>query len=345
MDTPQAFKILCIDGGGIRGLYSARMLEVFEERFKTRTVDRFDMICGTSTGGLIALALAMGIPAKQIREFYETHGPRIFPASSTFFGLIRQTFGGGKYSNEVLRKVLQEMLGTKCIKDSECLLCIPSYSLTEARPYIFRRDHFEGKLGRDNSTLCVDVALATSAAPTFFPIVEIEHPNHKGQQFVDGGICANNPSLVGLMEAVRYFAGPDSNTPYGAIEILSIETLNPPTGRPLQKRLAKGVMQWREDLVSVFMEGQARMTDFIMQQLCASLHVPAKYVRIASPSVSSKDAPLLGLDNANPDALQLLCRKGNDQAHQWAVKEELIRFYETPKTYLTNPEGTTCGKQ
>jgi len=345
MNTPQTFKILSIDGGGIRGLYSARMLEVFEERFQTRTVDQFDMICGTSTGGLIALALAMGIPAKKIREFYDTHGPRIFPAAPAITALIRQTFGRGKYSNEVLRVVLLEMLGNKRIGDSECLLCIPSYSLTQAKPYIFRWDHPEGKLGRDNATLCVDVALATSAAPTFFPIVEIEHANHEGQQFVDGGICANNPSLVGLMEAVRYFAGPDTTTPYSAIEILSIETLNPPMGRAAQKRLAKGVIQWREDLVSVFMEGQARMTDFIMNQLCDSLHVPARYVRIASPPVPSEEAALLGLDNAKPAALQLLRRIGNDPAQHWAVREELIRFYQTPKTYLTHSARSSHGKQ
>lgn len=345
MNTLRPFKILSIDGGGIRGLYSARMLEVFEQRFSTRTVDQFDMICGTSTGGLIALALAIGIPATRIREFYEVHGPRIFPSTPAFTGLIRQTFGRGKYSNEVLRTVLQDMLGDKRIRDSECLLCIPSYSITQAKPYIFRWDHPEGKLGRDNSTLCVDVALATSAAPTFFPIVEIEHSNHERQQLIDGGICANNPSLVGLMEAVRYFAGPDTNTAYDAIEILSIETLNPPTGRPEQKRLAKGVIQWREDLVSVFMEGQARMTDFVMNQLCTSLHVPARYVRITSPTVPVKDAALLSLDNAKPEALRLLRSFGNDQAQTWAVRDELRRFYETPKTYLTNQARSLHGRQ
>src|ERR1041385_3569579 len=115
------FKVLAIDGGGMRGLYSAKLLEVFEARFKTRIVDHFDLICGTSTGGLIALALGMRFPASTISEFYKKYGGHIFPPSFQLWRRTKQIVGHGKYSNEILRSVLERFFGDTCIGDSQCL--------------------------------------------------------------------------------------------------------------------------------------------------------------------------------------------------------------------------------
>lgn len=329
LDNQPVFKILSIDGGGIRGLYSAKMLEVFESRFKCRLVDYFDMICGTSTGGLIALGLALGIPAANISQFYLEKGKEIFPNSRSPFRLLRQFFGGGKYSNEKLKQALQSIFGQRQLGDAECLLCIPSHSITHARPYIFKFDHSEGGLGRDNSTPVVDVALATSAAPTFFPIVEIS--NHSGQ-FVDGGVCANNPAIIGLLESIMYFIG--NGKKYDTARILSVETLSPSSGRILSNRKAKGIIHWRQDLVSLFSEGQSKMTNFTLEQLCKSEFIPCDYVRIPSPDISPQQAGILSLDNANQKALNFLSATGIDQAHQYAVKEEVRAFFATKKTYV-----------
>lgn len=327
------FKILSIDGGGIRGLYSAKMLEIFEERFKCRMVDYFDLICGTSTGGLIALGLALGIPTARISNFYIEKGREIFPDSNRFLRHLKQLFGAGKYSNKNLKKALQSIFEKKKIGDVECLLCIPSHSITSARPYIFKFDHPEGSLLRDNNTLIVDVALATSAAPTYFPIVEID--NHPGQ-FIDGGVCANNPALIGLLEAIMYFIGRDKLFNYA--KILSIETLSPASGRILSRHKSKGAIHWREDLVTVFSEGQAKITNFTMEQLCKSEFVPCDYVRIQNPDVSPKQASLLSIDNASPEALDFLVAAGVDQAHQYAVKEEVKSFFTTKKQYILRKE-------
>lgn len=327
-DLKPAFKVLTIDGGGIRGLYSAKMLEVFEERFSTSVAKHFDLICGTSTGGLIALALATGLSAAEVSRFYKTYGPEIFPAMWTLTGLRKQLFGGGKYSNDVLRRVLEHLFGEKRIGDSECLLCIPSYSLTMARPYIFRFDHPEGGLGRDNKRLCVEVALATSAAPTYFPMVEVDN-----QQLVDGGVCANNPALVGLMEALRHFVGADR--PYGSVEILSVGTIGLPVGKRHKKRLARGALHWREELVSCFMEGQARTTDFVLRELSVSACVSLSYVRLTSPPVSPDQASRLSLDNARPASLRLLETLGKDAGDNHAVQNDVRRFFSTERTYHT----------
>lgn len=331
-DSKPVFKILSIDGGGIRGLYSAKMLEVFEARFSTSVAKHFDLICGTSTGGLIALALATGLSAAEVTKFYKTYGPEIFPAMWKWTGFRKQLFGGGKYSNDVLRGILEHLFDDKRIGDSECLLCIPSYSLTMARPYIFRFDHPEGKLGRDNEQLCVEVALATSAAPTYFPIVEVDN-----QQLVDGGVCANNPALVGLMEALRHFVGEDK--PFGSVEILSVETISVPVGKRHKKHLARGALHWREELVSCFMEGQARTTDFILHELSALAYVPLSYVRLKGENVSPEQASLLSLDNASPASLKLLETLGKDAGDNLAVQKDVCRFFDTGRTYDTQKKG------
>ena len=192
-ENDKIFKILSVDGGGIKGLYSSKILEHLEEKFQCSISDYFDLLCGTSTGGLIALALSLKIPAKEISDFYDKKGPKIFPKfrKVTFLGktysrgTIKQLISGGKFSDKNLKEALIDIFGEKKIGESNNLLCIPSYNITEARPFIFRYDHKEGKLNRDNKALYVDVALATSAAPTFFPMVDI--PYYDNKQFIDGG--------------------------------------------------------------------------------------------------------------------------------------------------------------
>lgn len=201
------FKILSIDGGGIKGLYSSTILEHLESKFGCCCSDYFDMVCGTSTGGLIALALSQKIPASEISKIYTEHGKKIFPKQNKLVGLIRQTFWKGKFKDEALKKVLTEIFGERVIGESNNLLCIPSYSFKDARPWVFKYDHKEGNLDSDDKAKHVDVALATSAAPTYLPLAEIDFYDYK--QFIDGGVWANNPSLLGLIEALTYFVGKD----------------------------------------------------------------------------------------------------------------------------------------
>src|SRR4051794_20697124 len=120
------FKVLSIDGGGIKGLYSAKILELFEADLQAshgkdaRIVDYADLICGTSTGGLIALALALRIPTATICEFYEKKGPLIFKGSQGRLARLRQTLYRGKFSDEPLRAALAELLQDHVIGDSDC---------------------------------------------------------------------------------------------------------------------------------------------------------------------------------------------------------------------------------
>lgn len=327
----KTFKILTIDGGGIKGLYSSTVLEHLERKCGSSASDYFDLICGTSTGGLIALGLSLKIPATEISKIYNENGSKIFPKQSKLKGLIRQTFWKGKFSDEPLKKVLQEVFKDKKIGDSENLLCIPSYSFTDARPWIFKFDHIEGGLDRDNKAYYVDVALATSAAPTYLPLAEIDYYDYK--QFIDGGVWANNPAMVGLIEALTYFVGKGKE--YDNIQILSISSLNNASGKPAGLKRQRSFINWRNDLFETSMIGQSNFTDYFLSQLHKLTGIPLEYKRIPSENISAEQQHLVQMDVATKDALHLIRGKGNDRGEIASKDPEIIKFFNTKKTYKT----------
>jgi len=325
----KTFKILSIDGGGIKGLYSSTILEELERTYECSISDYFDMICGTSTGGLIALGLSLKIPAETISKFYIEKGPKIFPRRP-IINTIRQIAWRGKFSNKALISSVCEIFGDKVIGDSNNLLCIPSYSLTDSRPYIFKCDHSD--LCRDKNTKYVDVALATSAAPTYLPVWSIE--SHHRKQFIDGGVWANNPSLVGLLEALHYFVGKDKE--YQKIDFLSISSLNITGGKPLNLKKRKSFLSWNSDLFETFNVGQAFFADHFMSKMKDFNDIKVNYVRIPSVEISSTQEKYAQMDNATKDSIDFIKGKGKDQGLIYSKKEDIKSFFQETKTYQTN---------
>lgn len=334
------FKILSIDGGGIKGLYSASILKKFEEKFNCKTSDHFDMICGTSTGGLIALALSLKISAEEICEFYEKKGELIFPKNVKrkipFFGIIdygflKQIAKGGKYSDKGLKEALIEIFAENQIKDCNNLLCIPSYSITEAKPKVFKFDHDKGKMSRDNEAPIIDIALATSAAPTYFPLAESKFYNN--EQFIDGGVWANNPTLVGLLEALNYFVGNGKDKEYDSIEILSLSSLTITGGKKTGLKRERSFKDWGADLFETTMNGQSYFTDFFLSKITEIYDVNIKYHRIPSVSISTEQESLIQLDVANKQAFDLMKIKAQDQALIFEKKEFIEKIFTTKKTF------------
>lgn len=336
----KTFKILSIDGGGIKGLYSAKILEQFEEKFNCKTSDHFDMICGTSTGGLIALALSLKIPAKEICDFYENKGELIFtkhkkrkiPFFGTIdYGFLKQIAKGGKYSDKGLKEALTEIFKDKKIKDCNNLLCIPSYSITEAKPKVFKFDHKKGELSRDNEAPIIDIALATSAAPTYFPLAESQFYNN--EQFIDGGVWANNPTLVGLLEALNYFVG--NGKEYNSIEILSLSSLTITGGKMTGLKRERSFMDWGAELFETSMNGQSYFTDFFLTKITEIYDVNIKYHRIPSVAIATEQESLIQLDVANKQAFDLMKIKAHDQALVFGKKDEIKNLFTTKKTFNT----------
>jgi hypothetical protein len=331
------FKVLCVDGGGIKGLYSAKILSHFEAELRrahgdsARIVDYADLICGTSTGGLIGLGLALRIPAEQICAFYEEAGPRIFKGSSTWLALVRQTLYGGKNSDAPLREALEQMFQRRTIGESDCLLCIPTYDFTQGTYEVFKFDHPEGRLSRHNALPVVDVALATSAAPTFFPLAQI--PGENETQYVDGGVWANNPSLVGLTEAIWHFVGPQKQ--FDRLSLLSIASLNSSAGKaPLLNR-HRSFLRWRQDLFDMGLIAQSEFTHIFLTMLANRQIVPMTYSRIPSAEIARAQSAFITLDGATREAFALMKQYAADMYHAHKNAASVQAFFAEPKTYRT----------
>lgn len=335
VSTDKTFKVLSIDGGGIKGLYSAQILYEFEKELRKngdskRIVDHFDLICGTSTGGFIALALSIGVPTEKICEFYIRYGPYIFEYSKGIIPTLKQSLFWGKYSDKRLKIALKHMFGEAKIGNSKALLCIPTFDYTHNTYDVFKYDHPEGNLNRDNQIPMIDIALATSAAPTYFPIAEITALNNR--QFVDGGVWANNPSLVGFTEAVKYFVG--NGKAYDNLQILSIASLNMNNGRAPIKRKRKSFIGYKEDLFDFCLTGQGEFTDIFLESMQGSLNFPIEYMRIPSHPISTDQEQFIGLDIAEEQSFTLMKQFARSMYDKFKHEPFINEIFTTPKTYI-----------
>lgn len=201
------FRILSIDGGGICGVLPASLLAEVETRFLggKPIAQHFDMITGTSTGGLLALGLAAGMTAKALQTFYTERGPFIFPTRKGVTGGVSSWFRKRKrvvataYDTGTLEEELLRVFDHKVLGDAQTRLCIPSFEGTHGEPWIYKTPHHPD-YKKDRHEKMVRVARATSAAPTYFRSLE-----DLGYELVDGGLWANNPVMIGLVDVLACF--------------------------------------------------------------------------------------------------------------------------------------------
>lgn len=199
------FKILSIDGGGIKGIFPASFLAELEERYLDggSIANHFDLITGTSTGGIIALGLSIGLPARAIAELYINHGSAIFP--SPRFGWVGnkwqwlRDFARHRYDRAALANLLESTFGQRRFGEARSRLCIPSCDGRFGDIYVFKTPHHPD-FKKDQHERMTTVAAATAAAPTYFQPLD-----SGGYRFVDGGLWANNPVMVGLVDALSCF--------------------------------------------------------------------------------------------------------------------------------------------
>lgn len=279
------FQILSLDGGGYRGIYSAAVLAAIEEDLGNPITQYFDLITGTSTGGIIAIGLGAGLRPREIVEFYARWGPVIFRKQPlrTAFGLWRR-----KYGSETRRSALTEVLGERTMGDSASRLVIPAYDLGADGVYVFKTPHHV-RLKRDWKERLVDVAMATSAAPTYFPAASLG-----GIRLVDGGVWANNPIVIGIAEAISM-----CGVPLESIRAFSLGTTSDIAHR--HPRLDEGgLLQWARAGIDVLLRGQSVGADGTAQHLLT----PDRYLR-HDPSVPEG---VLKMDRCDTEALIGLAR-------------------------------------
>ena len=196
------FQILSLDGGGLKGLFTAAYLAEWEAYTGRRVVDAMDLIAGTSAGGIIALGLGAGYHAQDLVRFFREHGRTIFPSErSEAVGRVRQALGS-RYPAGPLEAVLDKHFGDRRLGDSCVRLVVPAYH-AESGIHIFKTSHHP-RLRVDWRERMAVVARATSAAPTFLPPLTLDH----GLRLIDGGVWADNPVQIGVTEALGYLGQP-----------------------------------------------------------------------------------------------------------------------------------------
>jgi hypothetical protein len=288
-----------------------------------RLVDYFDLIVGTSTGGIIALALAAGLPASAIREFYRSEGPKIFAASRGPLRIWRlvASIARPKHSQAPLRTALRGVFGGRTMASLQTRVVIPAFSASAGHIRLFKTPHHE-RLTRDHIRPLVEVALATSAAPYFLP----GHSTEEGERFVDGGVWANNPIAVGVVEAIGCLG-----IPAPSIRVLSIGTTAEPfhidPGIVTRGLLGLLFGVLRGQSVGLFMAGQ---TTAAYAQAKVLLGGDSTIVRVDRTVTRGRFA----LDRAND--INELCGLGEDAATHAAPTVRHV-FLDRPAAHPFRP--------
>ena len=303
------FRILSLDGGGVKGTFTAAVLAELETLSGKRIVEHFDLITGTSTGGIIALALGLDISAPEILRFYCTQGRAIFPStgvSRRVYACLRHVVRP-KYSARVLHDAVASVLGGRTLGESHCRLVVTSYDAVRGDVHLFKTAH-HGQFPHDARLPAVDVAMATAAAPTYLPAYTDARGCH-----LDGGIWANCPATVGVIEAIGVLRQPPE-----AIELLSIGTTSEPFSISKRRRQRGGLLLWNTGLIDLLQQAQVAAALAQAQALTGR-----KVLRVDVLTHPHR----FRLDDArHVDELRAL---GIGEARQWA-EEISRRFLDVP---------------
>ncbi|MGD6775115.1 CBASS cGAMP-activated phospholipase [Sutcliffiella horikoshii] len=221
-------KMLCLDGGGIRGVFAVSILQEIEKEYNQPIADLVDLVAGTSTGSIIASSVSIKKPMKEVLSGYQKYGKQIFTRQAKV-GLFKSI-----YSDRQLRRFIMQAFGKRKLKDITSPLLIPAVNLTHGRPFV-HRSNYGNKAAKDMTIHLWDAVLSSCSAPVYFP------PNNIGNDYlsIDGGLWANNPSLVCITEGLEYF-----KLKLEDIEILSIGTGLQKIDFTIQKNKYWGVKQW-----------------------------------------------------------------------------------------------------
>lgn len=293
-----SFNILCLSGGGYLGLYTACILAALEREAGRPLASLFDLVAGTSVGGIIALGLANEIPADRIADEFQKNGVKVFSSRrKPRLGIaqwldLRRSAWGAKYDRATLRELVDKVAGQNTrIGDLKHAVMVPVTNLTKGRPQIFKTPHHPNFV-RDRELLVADVAMATSAAPSFFPISQVGD-----ELFADGGIYANAPDAVALHEAEHYFS-----VAVRDVRMLSIGTTTSQFSFSYRRRQRLGFLQWLNDqtLFNVMLGAQELNTIAMVGQ-----RLGRNYLRIDELRSSEQDREL-ALDVASPEATKTL---------------------------------------
>ncbi|MBI3137734.1 MAG: patatin-like phospholipase family protein [Sphingobacteriales bacterium] len=315
--VPKFFNILSIDGGGIRGIIPAKFLAGLEAHLQkhrpgSKLHDHFDLICGTSTGAILAIGLSLGIPAKELLAFYKQYARSIFLRWIWNIDKVKALYGP-MYSNRKLLAALHEVYKsstadhkTALMSDCKTRLCIPAFNGLSGEINVFKTN-LDGLYTRDYMIPAHHAALSSASAPVYFPPHSFSFQATSGEgrniNMIDGGLFANNPALIGLFEATDKLG-----YSFGEVKMLSVGTGR---GKHILKRRWKppSFRFWlipNPRLFDIMLDAQSQITEqyfLFLKRSMAALGQQITYERIqydfpekAIPLNSSRPADLERLE-------------------------------------------------
>lgn len=325
---------LVLSGGGVRGLYTIKLLAEIESNLSKgdpnySIVQHFDMISGTSIGGILALGLASGKTARSLLELIDSKRCDIFPIprKGFFAGLMRKKSQawGTAFDPQALKSVVVGSLGDIKLRDLQTMVVIPAVNGTTGRPKAFKTPHHK-EYTYDGERLVSDVAMSTSAAPTYFPA----HSTNDGLM-LDGGLFANLPSFITYHElACNRFLGINPEQ----IHMMCIGTMGSKKALSAASKGDKGYFnEWSngQDLLSLMMD----VSEY-WQVTIASHYLCDRLVHIDDPNVHEID-----LADSSEDSANLLRRYGADRAQASLGDPTVREFFKhiSPKPQFYDTTG------
>ncbi|XP_031115282.1 patatin-like protein 1 [Ipomoea triloba] len=330
--------ILSIDGGGIRGIIPGTIIAYLEEQLQAldgpdvRVADYFDVIAGTSTGGLMTTMLAAPdknkrplYAGKDLVPFYKEHGAKIFPSAGIFETVRDATslLSGPKYDGKYLHQLIQNLLGDTRLGQTLTHVVIPTFDIKTFQPTVFTT--CDVKDSPEKNAKLSDICIGTSAAPTYFPGHYFETTDANGAKveynLVDGGVAANNPTLVAISTVTQRMVTKDpkflldnsSNQALGCHRflILSIGTGTAKYGSKYTAKQAAawGVLGWLSQgdgnpLIDVFSDASSDMVDYHLATIFRALNAGDNYLRIQEDNLQGTASSVDVSTTENLNALE-----------------------------------------
>ncbi|XP_059636653.1 patatin-like protein 2 [Cornus florida] len=358
--------ILSIDGGGIRGIIPGIILNFLESQLQkldgedARIADYFDVIAGTSTGGIVTAMLTTPneknrptFAAKDIKEFYLQHCPKIFPQDSCPFAhatKVIKALSGPKYDGKYLHNIVKEKLGNTKLHQTLTNVVIPTFDIKRLQPTIF--SSYQAKNNPSLDVLLSDICISTSAAPTYLPAYHFENKDSSGKvtefNLIDGGVAANNPALLAMGEVTKAInrGNPDFiaiNPDYNRFLVVSLGT---GTAKAEEKYDADdaakwGVLGWLTSngstpLVDVFTQASGDLVDFHISTVFQALNSKENYLRIQDDTLNGTVA---STDVATKQNLDDLVKAGDELLKKPVSRVNLETGVYEPSNHGTNEEA------
>lgn len=339
------FRILSIDGGGTRGVIPATILDCISKDLNKHPLDLFDLVAGTSTGGIIGIGLAARKDPKTLVDLYLTQSKKIF--YDTGWDDFRDGFGkniGADYSNKKLKEILEEQFGALTLGDvfresgEKKILMVASFDLSpqdNGKTVNFRPVVYNSCFLRHRDEKLVDIALRTSAGPTYFPIYQ--------QRYIDGGVAMNHPAMAAVAFAINkqneskdpLYRYPDGLKKGLSLEPEDIKVFSLGCGTSNKNFIAPdkvkkgdwGNLQWVKYLPDLLTESNVQAADYYVRQVIHSddyKRIQLEFDADDAPAVFKDDKLVLGLDVKSPELLQAMHQYAKDTYKK--RKDEILAF-------------------